>query len=642
MRTSLKSVAAALVTLAAVVGILAVPAGAQDDTAGGDPAQELADKHAPVMMLKAQEFPCDTNGEMYAPTSVDVVLDNPEIMLREVSIENPLVLRGPTAADLFGLGEGFFLDFPGEAIDPGCLYEKDFDKFSDGRPPVVYAHIARQDDQPDLLALQYYFYWYFNEFNNLHESDWEGIQLLFEASTVEEALASEPVEVAYAQHEGGETASWDAKKLERDGSHPVVYSSKGSHASYFSSALYLGRRGDQGFGCDNTDGPSDRLDPEVVVLPDTVTDPNDPLAWVAFDGRWGERRSGSFNGPTGPVDKERWNQPIDWQDGLRSSSVVIPSGDNLGDSTISFFCDAVTWGSGVLIKFTQSPTRVILTVAILFLLGSWLVGRTDWAKVDPLPIRRRRRAGQIIRAAADSYRRSVSALVTFGSIYIPTAAIVSVLGALLAVAPFVGSLHDLAGSRSGTSMVLAVFAGSFANVAAYVAVNAMVATYVEAREAGRTQSPAEAVRLAWARRQALATGFVRAFVIVAGLLISIVGIPWGIRQLVRYQFLPQAVMLDGAADGRSALDRSSDLVRGRWWHTAFVIGTFNLLIGVAGLVFGLVLLLVLPSLPLWLFSGLVTLIYAFVVPLAALAQTLLYGDAVAEKTGADRAELASV
>ncbi len=66
---------------------------ADDDTA----AQQLAEMYAPVMMLKAEEFPCDTNGELYAPTSVDIVLDNPEIMLREVSIGDPLIMRGPSA-----------------------------------------------------------------------------------------------------------------------------------------------------------------------------------------------------------------------------------------------------------------------------------------------------------------------------------------------------------------------------------------------------------------------------------------------------------------------------------------------------------------------------------------------------------------
>jgi len=40
---------------------------------------------------------------------------------------------------------------------------------------------------------------------------------------------------------------------------------------------------------------------EVVVLPERVDDANDPLAWVRFDGRWGERHSGPYNGPTGPA-----------------------------------------------------------------------------------------------------------------------------------------------------------------------------------------------------------------------------------------------------------------------------------------------------------------------------------------------------
>ena len=40
-----------------------------------------------------------------------------------------------------------------------------------------------------------------------------------------------------------------------------------------------------------------------IVLPDSVDDPDDPLAWLAFNGRWGERQTGSFNGPTGPATK---------------------------------------------------------------------------------------------------------------------------------------------------------------------------------------------------------------------------------------------------------------------------------------------------------------------------------------------------
>jgi class 3 adenylate cyclase len=47
-----------------------------------------------------------------------------------------------------------------------------------------------------------------------------------------------------------------------------------------------------------------------VVLPDNVDDPADELAWLAFEGRCGERQNGPFDGPTGPVAKERWLEPL--------------------------------------------------------------------------------------------------------------------------------------------------------------------------------------------------------------------------------------------------------------------------------------------------------------------------------------------
>src|SRR5690606_24183997 len=149
----------------------------------------------------------------------------------------------------------------------------------------------------------------------------------FPASTASEALLVEPIEVGYSQHSGGERAEWTDAKLERDGSRPVVYTSARSHASYFGAALYLGRNGSEGFGCDDTGGPARRVDPEVVVLPDAADDPESELAWLAFLGRWGERGGGAYDGPTGPSDKDRWRNPIDRQESLRDGSVVVPGGD---------------------------------------------------------------------------------------------------------------------------------------------------------------------------------------------------------------------------------------------------------------------------------------------------------------------------
>ncbi len=611
--------AAMLMTL--LVSWFSPAASAEDlgrDNPGG--AQELADKYAPVMMLKSQEQPCDADGEPYGPTSIDIVLDNPEVLLRQLGTGNPVVMRGPGADDLFRLGEGMYLDFPGGALEPACIYETDFKRYSEDLPAVVYAHVVQQDDRPDLLAVQYWFYWYYNDWNNKHESDWEGIQLLFEASSIAEALAGEPVSVGYAQHEGGEQADWDASKLERDGTHPFVYSSAGSHASYFGSALYMGRSGSEGFGCDNTDGPSDRFDPEVVVLPDSVDDPADELAWLAFEGRWGERQSGPFNGPTGPAAKGRWLEPIDWHDELRPSSVVIPGGDTDGAGVISVFCEAVEWGSGTLIQVTTSPLRLAITALLGLMLGRWFVRRTDWSRVAPLPLARRRRAGQIIRAAVTVYRRWPRELLTFGSVYIPTAFVVGLLGALVAVIPVLKDVLDLARDSEGVNLVMAAFAGSVASLAGYVAVNALVSTHLDSLASGADRSAIDSAKLTWSRRHALASGFARSFVVVFVLLISVVGIPWSIRQLVRYQFLPQAIMVEGL-DGKEGMARSSELVRGRWLHTGVMISVFNGLLAVSAMAFGLVVLVLFTSLPLWLFSALITLIYGLLTPLTAAAGT---------------------
>ncbi len=626
--------------LAVLVGLVdAAPVAA--DLARDDPdgAQELAERFAPVIMLKSQPEPCSDEGEPYGPTSIDLVLDNPDIVLRQVGNDDPVVMRAPGASDLFGLGEGMYLDFPGGALAPGCIYETDFERYRAGGPAVVYAHVVQQEGHPDQLALQYWLYWYYNDWNNKHESDWEFVQLLFDAGSIDEALGSEPVSAGYAQHEGGERADWDDDKLERVGTRPFVYSSAGSHASYYGAALFMGRSGSEGFGCDNTDGPSDRYDPEVVVLPDSVDDPDDPLAWLAFEGRWGERQRGPFNGPTGPAAKDRWLEPIDWHEELRPSSVVIPAGDSDSVGIVSLFCTVVEWGSGTVIQVATSPLRLALTALVLFLVGRWLIGRTTWGAVELTPIRRRRRAGQIIRAAATAYRDRSRALLSFGLIFIPTAVVVGFVGALVAIVPLLGDALDLARGSEGANLLFAAFAGSLASLLAYLAVNGMTAAYLDALDTAESRRPAEAARHAWSRWRELVSGFLRAYVIVVVLLISVIGIPFAIRQLVRYQFIAQVAVLEGHG-GAAATARSSELVRGRWLHTGVMIAVFNALLVMATTVVGLLVLVLVTGLPLWALSMVTTLIQGLLTPLLGAAQTLLYGDAVAEHAGEAAADIA--
>ncbi len=605
---------------------------AQVDTAQIDTAQiELAERYAPIVMLKQQEHPCDTDGEAFAPTSVDIVLDNRDIVLRQVGHDDPVIDHAPTARDLFDRGEGFYLDFPGLALDPGCIYEDDFARYSAERPAVVYAHVATQPDRPGQLALQYWTFWYYNDWNNKHEGDWEGISILFDADSADDALDTTPVEVGYAQHEGGERADWDAAKLTREGDRPVVYSSAGSHASYFGSALYLGRSGSEGFGCDNTDGPSARLDPEVVVLPDDVDDPSSDLAWLAFDGRWGERNGGPFNGPTGPRDKDRWERPIDWHDELRASSVVVPGGDGYGTAVVNSFCNVVEAGSDLLIFVTSSPAVALVLLVVLAMVGGWLTRRTDWTPVARRPLVMPRRAGQILRAALAAYRtRDGLDLARLGLLVVPVSLLTVLVVGIVRALPLVSSLIDLAADDSAISFVLGLVAPGVTGVVAFVAGSALVAAWVDGE-----RTVAECAHIVRDHWRPLLGGFLRSAAIVVGLAITVIGIPWAVRQAVRYQFLAPAVVVDDL-DGRRALHRSSALVRGRWWHTALFAVLAQATVAAVAMIVGLLLLIVLSGVPLWLFSALVSVVVAAVVPLAALAMVLLYGDAVAHADTRER------
>ena len=608
---TVRSVWAILLAVLAGGAVLigADPAHAQDD-ATSDAARELAERHAPIVVLKEQSGPCDPEGEAFAPTSVDIVLGNDDVLLRQAGTGDPVVRRAPTASDLFGRGDGFFLDFNGLALDPGCVYEQDFDAYTAGTGPTVYAHVVQQADEPDFVAVQYWLYWYYNDWNNTHESDWEFIQVLFEASSVDAALATEPVAVGYAQHEGGERADWDDDKLEREGARPVVYSSAGSHASYFDSAVFLGRSGSEGFGCDTTIGPSVRTNPEVILLPSAVDDADDEFAWLAFTGRWGERQRGPFNGPTGPNTKPQWDAPVDWYQELRGASVAIPGSDDGSTTILDTFCTVVDFGSDQLRKAQESPETTIAVLLVAALVLRFFVRRTVWSAVPAVPLRRRRSTGQMIRGAFASYRTSRGAIGGVAILYLPAAIVVGVVGA--------STNFDTGQAVSGvlTSIMLVV------------AIAAITAFWHLAGD-HRDQPFLDAVHLVRRRVPAVVVTMLRATLIVGGLAITIVGIPWSIRQAVRYQFaVPIAVTED--LRGAEALARSTELVRGRWWATAALLSLFTGLAFVVNTGLQLLLLIVLGSaVPLWLYLAITFVATGLVVPLVATPSILLYGDAAA-------------
>src|SRR6185437_3311674 len=250
----------------------------------GDALRELASRYAPVVRLSEQQAPC-ASGEAFMPIDVDALFGNDEVTLRGPS---NLVEVAPRASRLAASLEGYALDFPGNALSSSaCSYEQWERRITARRAPTVYAHVATEDGK---LALQYWFFYVYNDFNNKHEGDWELIQLDFRAATPAEALRRQPFEVGYSQHEGAERADWGSEKLELEGrTHPVVYPAEGSHANYFSGALFLGRSAAQGVGCDDTNEPWRQIAPAVGVVPLSSSAARAAFPWLGYQGRWGER-----------------------------------------------------------------------------------------------------------------------------------------------------------------------------------------------------------------------------------------------------------------------------------------------------------------------------------------------------------------
>ena len=293
--------------------------------AAADLADEtaLAQRHAPVVRLVEQLEECG-HGEPYRPTDVDLLFDEPTVALRGPWNPVDLVKVGPKADDFAGLFE-YHLDFPGNALDPGCGYERWDRRLREGHEPAVYSHVASDPAHPGKLALQYWLFYTYNDWNNLHEGDWEMIQLLFDAADAEEALGEDPVSVGYSQHEGAEAADWGDEKLELvDGRRPVVYPAAGSHANFFDPALYVGSSGEQGVGCDDTRGPHLELEPKVITIPSEAAAASAALPWITYEGRWGELQDAFFNGPTGPNLKEQWTEPVTWSEGWRPRAYAVP------------------------------------------------------------------------------------------------------------------------------------------------------------------------------------------------------------------------------------------------------------------------------------------------------------------------------
>lgn len=160
--------------------------------------------------------------------------------------------------------EGFFLDLIGDAARNGI----------GTGAPVLFYYLPKT-----LVA-----YWFFYDYNDGgpmdHEGDWENVVVHLDAD-------EQPTEVAYYAHGGASVYPWDG--IGHEGTHPVVYSARGSHASYPQPGTH--------YGIHNPDhaAAGARWD-TGTNLRNVALEP-----WWGYGGAWGEvGEIASTTGPKGP------------------------------------------------------------------------------------------------------------------------------------------------------------------------------------------------------------------------------------------------------------------------------------------------------------------------------------------------------
>jgi Vacuolar protein sorting-associated protein 62 len=630
---------AALLVLTASASLL-LTASAGADTS---PEQrQLVSTYSPELMLREQtdKKNCNTTEEQYnPPTTVGTVLGDPQVKLvqyvngRDVPIKN-----GPTADDVAGLDDTYYLDLPGDPLDVHCpgagSYPADFARLrADGQAPALtYAHIATEPGHSGFVV-QYFFFYYFNQFNDVHEGDWEGMQIAFDADSAAQALQDGPSQIALFQHAGGERADWDDAKVQKNGTHPIVYPAAGSHATFYDNAIYIqnGSHG-SGVGCDNTSEPVIESDPAPIIVPTTAA-PGSEFQWLSFLGHWGQREKGFNNGPQGPTTKKQWLRPFTWMDGIRQDSPRLPGGAILGPAASTAFCGAIA-GVSEFINLEAKTTigAIGLGIALLLLIVVPPLF-TRWRPVDLSGLRHPWAFGQLVRGARQLYGR-----------HWRTILLIALIGFLIlaAIQGLQYLFTQLNGSNDFTLRIhpfgaTLEFTGSFGGVAhpiGFAFVSGAVVAFMRELEEGQEAGSLASYRAIYERLWRVVGGQLLATVLVFAMIITVIGIPFAAYFYIAWQFVQQEILFKNCSI-REALKGSRALVRGHWWRTVLVTGFLFLLGLVTGPVLGF--FLIFANLSAVLVNLIGSVVYALLIPYIAIGRTLLYFDLGARDAEAEAA-----
>jgi hypothetical protein len=230
------------------------------------------------------------------------------------------------------------------------------------------------------------------------------------------------------------------------------------------------------------------------------------------------------------------------------------------------------------------------------------------------PLRQRREFAQIVDAALRTYRQNLPTLDGIAAVAIP-------LG--IAYGIFQEAIKDKVVREV---VVNALAAGQLA-----VGLLVVAATLSAIQDIANGVKPGfgRSYDAAFSRFPALAVAELRALFHVFLFAITVVGIPWAIQRFIRWIFVQQTVMLEGAQP-KEALSRSAAVVEGSWWRTAGI--SLGLGLPAAAVTLGF---LSFPFGPIAVSSTMSAAMGALVSPFVIVATTLLYFDLKTRKEEAN-------
>ena len=263
---------------------------------------DLAQSYSPIFYFEKDEicYPVDVsyyidNSELYEFVDDEKVLIDASPSIEELS--NYSIFSG-----VYENPENFFLDNTHGTIgDDGVV-----DSYQSMESQLGYTVYSRVYSSDSNTIIQYWMFYVFNKGPlNVHEADWEMVQILLSNN--------EPTQVMYSQHYGGQKATWE--QVEKEGNHIKVYVARGTHANYLRSYS-----GVIGVASDVVGANGKILNPTDYTL-DLLED----QGWLDFAGRWGEYAGAESivrgqAGPYGPKYYGRtfreseaiWFDPVSW------------------------------------------------------------------------------------------------------------------------------------------------------------------------------------------------------------------------------------------------------------------------------------------------------------------------------------------